>query len=131
MIKNFEKETCLLNAYERDELLPAIVDELAERVGYEKRITSTEIIVYKLKPKKLYATSARIRKIINFIRTTDSVRGLIATSKGYYVANTREEMEDYIESLKGREEAIHETRRSLKRQMDRMFPLRKKKAAKC
>jgi hypothetical protein len=48
--------------------------------------------------------------MIQFIRSNDLVVGLIATSKGYYVAKTVEEIEFWINSLKSRENAIRNIR---------------------
>jgi hypothetical protein len=60
---------------------------------------------------------ARVRKIINHIRTNGLVRWLIATNKGYYIAETREEVEQYIESLRGREDAIRVVREAMENQL--------------
>ena len=46
----------------------------------------------------------------------------MASNKGYYIAQTRKELEDYILSLKGREDALTQLRRSIIRQMEKMFP---------
>ena len=45
----------------------------------------------------------------------------MATSKGYYIAENREELESYIESLQGREDSIRELRRSIRKQMNKVF----------
>jgi hypothetical protein len=42
---------------------------------------------------------------------------LIAASEGYYIAETRKELEDYLRSLEGREGAIHAVRKSLEKQL--------------
>jgi hypothetical protein len=64
----------------------------------------------------LKITEPRVRKIINHIRIHDLVPCLIATSQGYYVAESEQELKDYEESLLGREEAIHSVRMSIQRQ---------------
>ena len=46
--------------------------------------------------------------------------GLIATSGGYFIAQTETELLDYEESLKGREDAIREVRLSIARQKRRL-----------
>jgi hypothetical protein len=46
------------------------------------------------------------------------VKWLIATSKGYYIATSRQEMEDYIVSLRGREDAIRAVRESMEKQLN-------------
>ncbi len=123
MIRNFKKETCPLNDYEKEKLLPAVVKILSSRVGSDRAVTSNSLIGIHLRE---YMTDpARLRKVINYIRTKGLIKGLMATSRGYYIAKTREELEAYIESLQGREDAIKELRRSIRRQMNSLFPLPK------
>lgn len=116
MLNGFTSQTEPLNDYERNTLLPVICRGLVTKVGEARAITNTAITKamrgagYKL-------NEARVRKIINHIRTTGMVRWLIATSKGYYIATSRQEMEDYIGSLRGREDAIRAVRESMERQL--------------
>lgn len=49
--------------------------------------------------------------------------GLMATSKGYYIAEARKELEDYLESLDGRIAAQLSLRNNIDEQMEKMFPL--------
>lgn len=49
-------------------------------------------------------------------KTTDALPGLIATSGGYFLATTENELMDYEESLLGRENAIKEVRLAIARQ---------------
>jgi hypothetical protein len=46
------------------------------------------------------------------------IRWLIATSKGYYIATSVDEMRQYIESLRGRENAIRAVRESMEKQLN-------------
>ena len=71
----------------------------------------------------------RLRKVINHIRTKGIVKCLIASSKGYYIAESREEIEAYLEGLKGREDAIRQINRSIKLQTNKLFPKKKKLVA--
>ncbi len=59
----------------------------------------------------------RVRKIINHIRNHAFVKRLIATSKGYYIVSTIEELGEYIECVIGRESAIRAMRESMERQL--------------
>ena len=77
--------------------------------------------VKRLKERGLKVDEARIRKIINHIRINGMVIGLIATSDGYYIAQTQSEIDNYLQSLKGRENAIKAVRVSLERQRDVMY----------
>ena len=95
MIKGFEDYTYELTD---DELL--LVDKLIRglnpKIGKETAITSTVIC------KSLNITSPRLRKLINYIRTTNQLAGLCSSKNGYFVAENLKEIEDYIISLKQR-----------------------------
>lgn len=114
MIKGFDRETQPLTEYELGVLLPLLIEGLQTKLGRENAVTNKHIVnalkgAYKL-------NEARVRKIINHIRTNDLVPGLIATSEGYFIATTETELLEYEESLKGREDAIREVRLSIARQ---------------
>lgn len=124
MIKNFERETSPLSDYERDELVPLVVQVLQHCKGKKYALSNKNFISrwgggYKLNP-------ARFRKVVNHVRNKGLIKGLIATSKGYYIAQTRQELEDYIKSLQGREDAVKELRRSMVKQIKKLFPMTKK-----
>lgn len=120
MIKNFEHETCKLNDFEKGKLLPVVVSVLKGYVGKTNVITNKKII--RLHLSDFPVTPARLRKVLHHIRTRHLVKGLIATSKGYYIAEKRKDFEDFIKSLDGRIGAIMDVKRSMTRQMDEMFP---------
>ena len=63
---------------------------------------------------------ARTRKIINHIRINGLVYNLVASGKGYYIAETESEMRRYISSLLSREGAIAAMRMALEQQLERM-----------
>lgn len=114
MIKGFDRATQPLTEYELGVLLPLLIEGLQTKLGRENAVTNKHIVnalkgAYKL-------NEARVRKIINHIRTNDLVPGLIATSEGYFIATTEAELLEYEESLKGREDAIREVRLSIARQ---------------
>jgi hypothetical protein len=117
MIQGFKTQTEPLTDYERDTLLPVICRGLANKIGEAQAITNTAI-TKAMKGAGYQLTEARLRKIINHIRTTGMIRWLIATSKGYYIATSRQEMEDYIVSLRGREDAIRAVRESMEKQLN-------------
>ncbi len=116
MIHGFDRQTEPLTDYERLTLLPVICRGLSNKVGEGKAITNAAI-TKAMKGAGYQLNEARVRKIINHIRTTGMVRWLIATSKGYYIATSRQEMEDYIGSLRGREDAIRAVRESMEKQL--------------
>lgn len=102
-----EKKSILrpLNEYERGILLPIIVKCLSKHVGKEKAITNShmcEALIdngYDIK-------EVRMRKIIHYIRDNWLIGCLIASNRGYHVTKDRQEMLDYIDSLRRRVEAI-------------------------
>ena len=115
MIQNFIKETSELTKYEAEVLLPIIAMCLQHHIGKDKAVTNRQICE-RMKKKGYDLTETRVRKIVNRIRTNNLVECLIATSRGYYVTHNKQELEDYIKSLKGREEAIRLVREALEQQ---------------
>lgn len=111
MIQGFQTQTEPLTDYEQNILLPVICRGLVTKVGEAHAITRA------MKGAGYQLTEARLRKIINHIRVNGLLHWLIATSKGYYIATSRQEMEDYIDSLKGREQAIRAVRESMEKQL--------------
>lgn len=120
MIKGFTKETAPLNDYERNVLLPVLIAGLKTKEGSNMAVTNKHIV--KMLKGSYKITEARVRKIINHIRTNNIIPGLIATSSGYFIANSKVELLDYEESLKGREEAIRQVRLSIENQRKMLFP---------
>lgn len=127
MIKGFSEQTEPLNEYEQDTLLPIIIRGLRARIGKESAVIN-RYIVSQLKP-TYNVSEARVRKIINHIRTADLIPGLIATSDGYFIAETEQELRDYEESLLGRELAIRQVRESIARQRRELYEKTPKQAA--
>ena len=117
MIPGFTPQTEPLNDYEQTVLLPVICSGLRNKIG-EARAVTNATITRAMRGAGYQLTEARLRKIINHIRTTGMVKWLIATSKGYYIATSRQEMEDYIISLRGREMAIRAVRESMEKQLN-------------
>ena len=116
MLQGFNKQTEPLTDYERNTLLPVICRGLVTKIGVKNSITNAAI-TRAMTGAGYELTEARLRKIINHIRTHGLVKWLIATSKGYYIATSVTEVEDYIGSLRGREDAIRAVRESMERQI--------------
>jgi hypothetical protein len=121
MINGFEDQTEPLTEYEESELLPHIVRGLRLKVGKAMSVTNRAIVEGMKRNLGLKITEPRVRKIINHIRINDLVPCLIATSQGYYIAESEQELKDYEESLLGREEAIRSVRLSIQRQRKHKF----------
>ncbi len=105
MVNDFEKETHELTDYELNVLLPRMIAGLKISVGIKNAITSTEAIRL-MKKLGLKIDSARFRKIINHIRINGLICNLVATSKGYHIATSDEEMKRFVESLEQRISSI-------------------------
>ncbi len=116
MIQGFDEQTEPLTEYEETQILPQIVRGLRQKIGKAMSVTNKSIVEGMKRNLGLKITEPRVRKIINHIRIHDLVPCLIATSQGYYVAESEQELKDYEESLLGREEAIHSVRISIQRQ---------------
>lgn len=124
MIKGFDTQTQPLTDYETNELLPVLLSGLRTKIGKENAVTN-KFIIDRLKG-SYKIDAARIRKLINHIRTNDLLPGLIATSDGYFIATTETELLEYEESLKGREDAIRAVRISIARQRRILYEEAKK-----
>lgn len=106
MILGFEEETKPLTEQEK-ELLPEFIRCLQKELYHGKgnEITNKSIREgYARKGTKV--SDSRIRKIINHIRANNLVPRLCANSRGYFIAKTDQELNDYITSLKQRVAAI-------------------------
>ena len=119
MIDGFQKETAKLNDYERTVLLPVMVKCLERKIGKENAVTNAYMCV-KMNEKGYEISEARVRKIINHIRTNWLVSRLMASNTGYYVTNDADELRAYITSLKGREEAIRAVRKAVEEQLEEL-----------
>ena len=71
MIKGFDQETQPLNDYEMGVLLPLLVRGLRTKIGRENAVTNKHIVNTLKGSYKL--NDARVRKIINHIRTNDLI----------------------------------------------------------
>ena len=117
MIKNFEDITSELSGIEK-KCLPAVIEILS--CDNENPFSNNQICKYVIAEKMVPLFPARLRKLINFIRTTGIVPRLLANNKGYYQSDDFDEITDYIESLQDRIAAIQYVADSLKEQRDRL-----------
>ena len=121
MIQGFTEQTEPLTEYEEQTLLPQLVRGLRTKVGKNNAVTNTAIVRGMKANLNLVVSEPRVRKIINHIRNNDLVPCLIATSQGYYIAESEQELKEYEDSLLGREEAIRSVRLSIQRQRKRKY----------
>lgn len=115
MVKGFESITSPLTDTDKRVLVPALADLLRWCVGNSLAITNTELRAQLLK-KGLHCSDAKLRALVNYIRINGVVERLIATSQGYYVATSGNELADYCDSLREREAAIRAVRQALEGQ---------------
>ena len=118
MITYFEDETKPLDVYER-ELLPIMVKSLQRHVGRRQAVTN-RAMQSGLAESGYEISDARIRKLISHIRINGLVECLMATSKGYYVTTDVKELEDYVESLRGRVRAIDAVVNAMQDQLEHL-----------
>lgn len=110
MITGFERETHDLTDKEVVMIGPMIL-ALSGHKGKDKAVTSATMITG-MKAHGFTLTGARVRKLMNFIRVTKRIKNIVATSSGYYIATTRQEIEDYKKSLDERIASIQALRDS-------------------
>ena len=122
MITGFEEQTEPLTEIEMTVYLPSMIEGLRVKHGRDKAVTNKDIVRGLQVNRGIKISEARVRKMINHIRNNDIIPCLIATSKGYYIAETPDEMTDYIDSLFGRVEAIRADAESMIRQRHERWP---------
>ncbi len=115
MIKNFEEYTYDLTEFEKQSLLPRVISILENKIGSVNAVSNKKIVNI-LSTKGIIVSEARVRKIINTVRTKCLLPCLIANSTGYYIAETTKELNDYINSLEERGVSILSVARALKTQ---------------
>lgn len=111
MIKGFERETHELTSDEMRMVAP-MVNGLKTKIGVDKAITSQKMIKA-MRQAGYKIDGPRLRKIVHFIRVNKLVPNLISTSKGYFIATTQSEIDDYKRSLQQRINSISEILNSI------------------
>jgi hypothetical protein len=112
MITGFETITQELTDYEKDTLVPILVRGFHQMVGKKNAYTNIQC-TKKLISMGHECNDARFRKLVHYIRQNHLVPGLIGTKCGYYKAANKEELSEYLDSLKERERSINEVRTAL------------------
>ena len=108
MITTFEEQTHPLTDYELKTLLPLMIQGFTTKIGVTKCVTNPQICKA-LKNKGFEVNEPRIRKLVFYIRQQNLVPNLIASSKGYWIATDRKEVDTWVDSLKSRIDALNET----------------------
>ena len=115
MIKGFTKETQPLT--EKEQSVIHLVTQLL-LVSPHTFITAKKISEHVKTSSGVNLKGPRVRKVMNHIRVNGLVNNVIASSKGYKVASTFQEMKDYLVSLEERIKAQMALMNALKKQMD-------------
>jgi hypothetical protein len=118
MITGFENYTRDLTDYENDELLPIIVQGMKKKIGSANAIKNGTAIA-SLKKKGYKISDARFRKLMHIIRVSGMIEGIVATSNGYYIAQTEEEWSSYMKSITERIERIQSLANALGEQHEK------------
>lgn len=104
MVIGFEDLTAHLSEDEI-KVAEALAEKLATLKGPEQAMNNRQLRDY-LWSIGVYTSAVRMRRMINYIRINSLVRNLVASSRGYYVAEKWEEVERYVSSLRQRASAI-------------------------
>ena len=117
MITGFEEYTCVLTEYEQETLLPMVVQSMKKYKG-EAHAIKNVIAVKTLQSKGYKISEARFRKLMHIIRTSGIIEGIVATSKGYYIAETEAEWMSYLTSISERIKHIQSVETALRKQFN-------------
>ena len=108
MINGFEEQTVELTNDEIKTIVPIFIRGLNSHIGKQNAITNKEIILLIETKYQIKLKDSRVRKIIHYIRINRLVPKLCATSNGYYVAQSKKEHYEWIESIKQRLNSIQD-----------------------
>lgn len=111
MITNFEIITARLSDHEKT-LIPKLISGFKTH-GKSNPIKEKDIVIA-MKERYGEFSAARLRKLVNYIRSTGML-ALIATSNGYYVTDNKQEIAKQIKSLNERAQAIINSANGLKK----------------
>ena len=115
MVRGFESYTEPLTKIEREQTAPTLAALLEWRKGKDMAINNADLRAA-MRSKGHHLSDAKVRALINYIRTHGLVERLVANSNGYYVALNATEVADYCDSLREREAAIRAVRQALEGQ---------------
>lgn len=100
---NTWKPDYVTNPLDDDDLAVAHIIErtfknkrLEGKVGSKHAVTNDAIRNGIFKVNHYHVANARLRKIVNYLRCSGRVPDLCANSKGYFIAATTKEMNDYL-----------------------------------
>jgi len=125
MLKGFEIITHELTEFEETVLLPMLLAKLCNHKGKVNAISNSKLQVYVAdRGVKQTVTGPRIRKIVEHIRQTNLLEGLVAGAAGYYIAQNPDELNEWIISMRQRIGAMRFSMSSALRAYKRMTGLK-------
>ena len=108
MINGFEEQTAEL-APDEMKIVKILVNRFQQKVGKKHIVNNPQICVALKEHYNIVTTEPRIRKVVQYIRNNNLLIGFIANSKGYYVADTKEEIEAWLNTMIQRRNSIETT----------------------
>lgn len=107
-IKGYETITHELSQYELDVVLPMLVAKICHHKGRKNAITNARLRGY-MSERNATLNEPRLRKIVEHIRQTHLLPGLVAAKQGYFIAESPEEMREWLDTMKQRKNALAAT----------------------
>lgn len=107
MLKGFDEQTRELTEFEAETLVPMIAEKLLLHKGKSKAISNDRLRDWLQIHAEAKTSEPRIRKMVEHIRQTHLLEGLIAGRFGYYIAENPDELKEWIEVMKARRNALN------------------------
>lgn len=105
-VKGFEEITHELRGNEISIVLPLLTEMLQKHVGKANAISNSTLRQYLFDQHKITISDSRIRKVIEVIRHSFAVENVVAGARGYFVAQTPDELQEWLTSVRQRRNAI-------------------------
>lgn len=102
---------------QRQMMIKAVEKKLARRVGSKNAISNPSLQKELRNEGFKTMSDSTIRSIVHHIRVNNTVKNLIANSRGYYVTRSKNEMNEYVQSLKDREASIKNLRLAIEKNL--------------
>jgi len=96
-----------------------ILSFLQKKILTTNKVTNFQIADYISSVSDCSISDAEIRKIINNIRNQDVVLLLLADTQGYFIADNKKQVLDWIDVHKKKIESMQVTLQSIERQLER------------
>lgn len=120
MLKGFEDYTEPLSEYERDIVMPRVLSILKKYKPTKGNPIMNWNIRDKLYEYNIKVKPATVRRVIHYIRVNYLIKGLMATSCGYYLTRDPHLLNTYMKTLQGRIRAIQAVKRSIRVYMEKL-----------